>query len=163
MAWDKAGTKTEVGSLLKRYPKKGIDLTIPAQIREELDAKERQEGFKKGEQNRYAEGGEVDKELREYRKQRNYTGYEDYTPSGRVALRTYNKASETAKDWGKPPGGPVYSPSAASKAQRAQREYANEIQRETRGKAGSADSGKYAKGGKIDGCAQRGKTKGRVI
>ena len=60
MAWDKSGTKTEVESLLKRHPKKGIDPTIPAQIREILVDKERQEGFKKGEQNRYAKGGSID-------------------------------------------------------------------------------------------------------
>jgi len=43
------------------------------------------------------------------------------------------------------------------------REYAAELQRETRGKA---KGGKvYAKGGKVrgDGCAQRGKTKGRMV
>jgi hypothetical protein len=104
------------------------------------------------------------KEIAEYRKRPDYFGYEDYTPSGRAALKAYNKAAEKAKDSVKPKRAQPYSPSAAKVAQQAQRETASEIQRETRGKAGSASSGKYAKGGSVrgNGCAQRGKTRGTM-
>lgn len=40
MAWDESGTKREVESLKKRYPKKGIDPTIPEGIRATLREKE---------------------------------------------------------------------------------------------------------------------------
>jgi len=106
-------------------------------------------------------------ETLEYRKRPDYSGYEDYTPSGRAALKEYNKASQNAQDMTKREGGPPYSPSAAKKAQAKQREVAAEIKRETRG---TVTEGKYAKGGSVssaskraDGCAQRGKTKGRMV
>lgn len=99
----------------------------------------------------------------EYRKKPDYIGYEDYTPSGRVALRKYNEEAQKADDIVRPKRGPAYSPSAAQKAQAAQREAAAEIKRETRGKV---PEGEYARGGYVkaaDGIAQRGKTKGRII
>ena len=102
-----------------------------------------------------------------YRKQPDYYGYEDYTPSGRAAMAAYSKAAEGAKDMVKRKGSSPYSPSAAKKAQAAQRETADEIKRETRGKV---PEGRYAKGGKVssaskraDGAAQRGKTRGKYI
>ncbi|MEI6881873.1 MAG: hypothetical protein WCK82_11170 [Bacteroidota bacterium] len=110
-----------------------------------------------------------EQEMVEYRKRPDYSGYEDYTPSGRAALSTYNTAAEKAGDFVKRKDGPPYSPSAAKAAQQSQRDTASEIQRETRGKVGSAASGKYAKGGSVsasrraDGVAQRGKTKGRML
>ena len=111
------------------------------------------------------------KELIEYRKRPDYTGYEDYTPSGRAALAAYNKAEARADDMTPvnpdEPSGRRYSPSAAKKAQEAQREAAAEIKRETRG---AAQEGEYAKGGKIgsasrraDGIAKRGKTRGKFV
>ena len=118
----------------------------------------------------YEQGGKVSeeeiKELIAYRKQPDYFGYEDYTPSGRAAMAEYNKAVEGAKDMVKRKGSPPYSPSAAKKAQAAQREAADEIKRETRGKV---SEGRYAKGGKVpsaskraDGAALRGKTRGKI-
>ena len=98
-----------------------------------------------------------------YRKQPDYFGYEDYTPSGRAALAAYNKAAEGAKDTKPRKKAPPYSPSAAKKAQAAQRETAAEIKRETRG---TVPEGRYAKGGsassRADGIAKRGKTRGRM-
>ena len=41
MAYDNEGTAKEVESLKKRYPKKGIDPTIPAGIREMLVDKQK--------------------------------------------------------------------------------------------------------------------------
>ena len=105
-------------------------------------------------------------EMAEYRKRPDYFGYEDYTPSGRAALKAYNEAAVKTKDSVKRKYAPPYSPSAAKVAQKAQREAASEIQRETRGKAGSASSGKYAKGGSVsyraDGCCKKGYTKGKM-
>ena len=99
-----------------------------------------------------------------YRKQPDYFGYEDYTPSGRAALAAYNKAAEGAKDMKPRKKAPPYSPSAAKKAQAAQRETAAEIKRETRG---TVPEGRYAKGGsassRADGCAKRGKTRGKMV
>ena len=123
---------------------------------------------------RYDEGGkvhsqeEVDAEERvAYRKQPDYVGYEDYTPSGRAALREYNKEAQDAKDYVKRKRSPPYSLSAAKKAQAVQRETAAEIKRETRS---TVPEGRYAKGGKVssaskraDGIAQRGKTRGRFV
>ena len=106
-------------------------------------------------------------ETLEYRKRPDYFGYEDYTPSGRAALNEYNKAAQNAKDMTKQKGRPPYSPSAAQKAQAKQREVSSEIKRETRG---TVAEGSYAKGGSVssaskraDGCAQRGKTKGKFL
>lgn len=103
----------------------------------------------------------------EYRKRPDYFGYEDYTPSGRAALKEYVAAEKTADDMKEREGSPPYSPSAAKKAQAKQREVASEIKRESRR---TAQEGMYSKGGSVssaskraDGCAQRGKTKGRFV
>jgi hypothetical protein len=53
--------------------------------------------------------------------------------------------------------GPADDERSMRKLDSARSEAVNEIKRETRGKAPKA----YAKGGSIDGCAQRGKTKGK--
>lgn len=116
--------------------------------------------FKKGGcTKKYAEGGDVDQEVVEYRKSPKYTGYEDYTPSGRAAMRTYNEEEKGAKDIVRRKGQQPISPSAAKKAQATQRETASEIKRETRG---MVPEGRYAKGGRIDGCATKGKTRGTM-
>ena len=54
MAWDESGTKREVESLKKRYPKKGIDPTIPEGIRATLREKE-QDAMTPA--SKYAKGG----------------------------------------------------------------------------------------------------------
>jgi hypothetical protein len=59
MVWDKSGTAKEVESLKKRYPKRGIDPTIPAGIREVLRDREQEREMTAGEKNRYAKGGSV--------------------------------------------------------------------------------------------------------
>jgi hypothetical protein len=59
MAWDKSGTAKEVESLKKRYPKRGIDPTIPAEIRQTLRDREQEKEMTMGEKNRYARGGNV--------------------------------------------------------------------------------------------------------
>jgi len=119
---------------------------------------------------KFADGGAVADDIAErleYRKKPDYFGYEDYTPSGRVALRTYNKEAEDTKDFVRRKGAPSYSPSAAKKAQKAQREYEAELKRVSRG---TAQEGTYKKGGKVgsaskraDGIAKKGKTKGRFV
>jgi len=56
MAWDESGTAKEVESLKKRYPKKGLDGTIPAGIRAVLREKE-QDALTPP--SKYAKGGSV--------------------------------------------------------------------------------------------------------
>ena len=121
---------------------------------------------------KFADGGAVPEhdfvaERLEYRKKPDYFGYEDYTPSGRVAIRKYVKEAENAKDFVKRKDSNPYSPSAAKKAQAAQREYEAELKRVSRG---TAQEGTYKKGGKVgsaskraDGIAKKGKTKGRFV
>ena len=121
---------------------------------------------------KFADGGAVPEhdfvaERLKYRKEPDYFGLEDDTPSGRVALRKYVKEAEDAKDIVKRKTSIPYSPSAAKKAQAAQREYEAELKRMARG---TAQEGTYKKGGKVssaskraDGIAQRGKTKGRML
>ena len=125
--------------------KKGIDLLRkrkPKTFVKPGDRKEPKLGMNKG-----GKVSEEDAEERiSYRKQPDYYGYEDYTPSGRAAMAEYNKAVEGAKDMVKRKGSSPYSPSAAKKAQAAQRETADEIKRETRGKV---SEGQYAKGGRV--------------
>ena len=57
MVWDKSGTTKEVESLKKRFPKRGIDPTIPAEIRQTLRDREQEKEMTMGEKNRYARGG----------------------------------------------------------------------------------------------------------
>ena len=54
MAWDESGTKREVESLKKRFPKRGIDPTIPEGIRATLREKE-QDALTPA--SKYAKGG----------------------------------------------------------------------------------------------------------
>jgi len=55
-----AEVKRETESLAKRYPKKGIDMTIPPEIREDLMERRRQREMTMGEKaSRYAKGGSV--------------------------------------------------------------------------------------------------------
>jgi len=156
---------------------------------------------------KFSKGGEMaeskgmsEKDMKDneaYRKKREYYGYEDYTPSGRAAIRHYNDVnSDNPKDYVKQKYSIPYDPVAAKKAQAVQREVMNEGRRETRGtvpaaalkkggevaeskemvkkeveffkkkgapasmiKHEKAEAKGYAKGGSIDGCAQRGKTR----
>jgi len=112
--------------------------------------------------------------LEDYRARPSYYGGEDTGPSGVAARKAYAEEEQAARGRGekyvKPEGGPRYMPSAAKKAQAAQREAAAEMYRETRGKAGGPKSGNFAKGGSVssasrraDGIASKGKTKGRMI
>ena len=57
MAYDDKGTAKEVASLKARYPKRGIDPTIPAEIRQTLRDREDERMMSAGEKNRYAKGG----------------------------------------------------------------------------------------------------------
>lgn len=57
MAWDESGTAKEVASLKKRYPKRGIDPTIPEGIRATLREKE-QDALTPA--SKYAKGGKID-------------------------------------------------------------------------------------------------------
>lgn len=57
MAYDESGTKREVESLKKRYPKKGIDPTIPEGIRATLREMEQD---KLTPASKYAKGGKID-------------------------------------------------------------------------------------------------------
>ena len=163
---------------------------------------------KGGEMKKYAEGGMSEKDIKdneEYRKKPTYYGYEDYTPSGRAAIKSYSERNVgrdvpsrmIREDKNDPPGwGRLYDPVAAKKSQAIQREVMNEGRRETRGtvpkgalkKGGEVSESKamvkkevafmkkkgapasmvkhekaemkgYKKGGSIDGCATRGKTK----
>lgn len=61
MAYDNEGTAKEVESLKKRYPKKGIDATIPAEIRDQLMERRREKmsPMAKGGM-AYAKGGKID-------------------------------------------------------------------------------------------------------
>lgn len=92
-------------------------------------------------------------ELAAYRKESRYFGYEDYTPSGRAALAKYFEEEKKSgfakgdkKDTVRERNTPAYSKSAAEKAKQTQKEYADEMKRETRGKA---DSSEFAKGGLV--------------
>jgi hypothetical protein len=57
MAYSDKDPKVEVDSLASRFPKRGIDPTIPAGIREVLRDREQEKQMVKGEKNRYAKGG----------------------------------------------------------------------------------------------------------
>ena len=151
---------------------------VPQSVgREFVQADKGHKFAKGGEMKRMAEGGMSEKDMKEneeYRKKREYYGYEDYTPSGRAAIRHYNDVnSDNPKDYVKQKYSIPYDPVAAKKAQAVQREVMNEGRRETRGKvpAAALKKGgavkKMASGGSVskraDGCAQRGKTKGRFV
>ena len=120
---------------------------------------------------RMASGGmsDADKaEIAAYRKKPEYTGYEDYAPSGRAALRYYNQEAEKTdiKDYVKRKDGPPYNPTVAKKAQAVQREVMNEGRRETRGTVPAEalkKGGSVSASSRADGCAQRGKTRGKFV
>ena len=57
MAYDEKNPAVEVKSLASRFPKRGIDPTIPAGVRETLRDREQEMQMVKGEKNRYAKGG----------------------------------------------------------------------------------------------------------
>ena len=106
--------------------------------------------------------GSDDEDLKKYRNEKGYFGYEDYTPSGRAAMRTYNKEAPGKKDYTTKDSRYLsYSPSAAKKAQQAQRETMNEGRRETRF---TVDEVKLKKGGTVRGCglARKGHGKGAM-
>jgi hypothetical protein len=174
---------------------------IPQSVGKDYAEADKGRKFSKGgEMEKYAEGGMSEKDMKDneaYRKKREYYGYEDYTPSGRAAIRHYNDVnSDNPKDYVKQKYSIPYDPVAAKKAQAVQREVMNEGRRETRGtvpaaalkKGGEVAESKamvgkemafmkkkgapasmikhekteakgMKKGGSIDGCAQRGKTR----
>ena len=163
MAYDDKGTKREVESLAKRFPKRGIDSTIPESIRAELVDRQRQEGLDKGikahEERKLAKGGNV-KKMKKFadggmihsRHLDSVTGkpYDPYylnpqqDSSGNIALRNPD-IMDTMPDPRLMRGSNVPS--------RIQSEYA---------KGGQTKS--YAKGGSVrgDGICQRGHTKGKM-
>ena len=60
MAYSDKNPKLEPESLASRFPKRGIDPTIPPEIREELMERRRQREMAAGEKaSRYAKGGSV--------------------------------------------------------------------------------------------------------
>jgi hypothetical protein len=134
---------------------------IPQSVGKDYAEADKGRKFSKGgEMKRMAEGGMSEKDMKEneeYRKKPEYYGYEDYTPSGRAAIRHYNDVnSDNPKDYVKQKYSIPYDPVAAKKAQAVQREVMNEGRRETRGTVPAAA---LKKGGSIDGCAMRGKTR----
>jgi hypothetical protein len=125
------------------------------------------------------------KEISDYRKKRHYFGVEDDSVSGKAARESYGKAVDRIQNsnpegeaefvMSNKTGFIPYNREAATEAQAKQREVMNERRRETKDtvpeerlKKGGAIK-KMAKGGKVssvskraDGCAQRGKTRGRM-
>jgi hypothetical protein len=148
---------------------------VPQSVGKDFSAADKGRKFSKGGEmatKKMAAGGMSDadrKEMADYRKKPEYYGYEDYSPSGRAALRNYTQEAEKTdiKDYVKRKDGPPYNPTVAKKAQAVQREVMNEGRRETRGtvpaealkKGGSVSSASS----RADGCAQRGKTKGKIV
>jgi hypothetical protein len=112
---------------------------VPQSVGKDFSAADKGRKFGKGGgMKKYAEGGMSEKDKTEtaaYRKKPEYYGYEDYSPSGRAALRHYNQEAEKTdiKDYVKRKDGPPYNPTVAKKAQAVQREVMNEGRRETRG------------------------------
>jgi hypothetical protein len=142
---------------------------VPQSVGKDFSAADKGRKFcKGGDMKRMAEGGMSEKDKAEtaaYRKKPEYYGYEDYAPSGRAALRHYNAVnSDNPKDFVKQKYSIPYDPVAAKKAQAVQREVMNEGRRETRG---TVPAEALKKGGSVssraDGCAVRGKTKGRIV
>jgi len=111
---------------------------VPKSVGEDFSQADKGRKFGKGGNvKKYAEGGMSEKDMKDneaYRKKREYYGYEDYTPSGRAAIRHYNDVnSDNPKDYVKQKYSIPYDPVAAKKAQAVQREVMNEGRRETRG------------------------------
>lgn len=120
-----------------------------------LSRKEREDMVNKWDRN-------SQEDLRKYRKEPGYFGYEDYTPSGRAAMKSYRKDAETANDYtSKGARSGTYSKSAAKKAQQVQRDTMNELKRETRH---TVDEVKLKSGGMVRGCgiARKGHGKGTM-
>jgi hypothetical protein len=176
---------------------------VPQSVGKDFSAADKGRKFSKGGEMATKPMSDADrKEMADYRNKPTYFGYEDYTPSGRAAIRSYADRTEVParmikEDKNAPLGrGRMYDPVAAKKAQAVQREVMNEGRRETRGtvpaealkkggevaeskamvkkeveffkkkgapasmiKHEKAEAKGYAKGGSIDGCATRGKTR----
>jgi hypothetical protein len=110
---------------------------VPQSVGKDYVAADKGKTFRKGgNMKKMAEGGmsEADrKEMAEYRKKPSYHGYEDYSPSGRAAIRDYNKNENPKRAvMGIHNNYPV-DPVALKKSQSVQREVMNEGRRETRG------------------------------
>lgn len=89
-------------------------------------------------------------------------GLDDGYGTSRGAGADYAGNKKSAQIWkteGATRGEAITDP----RVRQAMREAAAEERRESRGMKSGGSVKSYAKGGKIDGCAQRGKTKGRVI
>jgi hypothetical protein len=106
-------------------------------------------------------------EMEEYQDSPRYTGYEDYTPVGRKAIKAYNKAARGDDMDVAEPHSPATSRAGRSAAQeviRKDREQTKPLERVD--EMGNA----YKKGGKVssasrraDGIATKGKTRGRIL
>lgn len=108
-------------------------------------------------------------EITRSRKSKSYVGKEDDSVSGRAALDKYSTAAKSNDVSRMDENYPPVSKSGAEAAQATQRETMNERRRETKDrvpeeflKRGGRVK-KMAKGGSVDGIAQRGKTRGRYI
>jgi len=126
---------------------------VPQSVGKDFSAADKGRKFGKGGDmatKKMAAGGMSEKDMKEneaYRKKREYYGYEDYTPSGRAAIRHYNDVnSDNPKDYVKQKYSIPYDPVAAKKAQAVQREVMNEGRRETRGTVPAAA---LKKGGEV--------------
>ena len=176
--------KVEVESLAKRFPKRGIDPTIPEAIRLELMDRQRQEELDKGikahESRKLAKGGSV--KGHEMKKGKRYESGGMTASGSRYPIPDpvteapppvrQTPPMPTAVDTPPPPPPPP-PPEAVDKRSRfVQRPLSRRLPMvsgpiEMR-KGGEAKA--YAGGGKTggassraDGCAQRGKTKGRMV
>ena len=101
-------------------------------------------------------------ELEEYQNSPEYTGYEDYSIEGRKAIDAYNKAAKENKYADQKGSSP--SKSGVKAAAAVIKEHKDKMKPLERvDEMGNA----YKKGGtassRADGCAQRGKTRGRMV
>jgi hypothetical protein len=101
-------------------------------------------------------------ELEEYQNSPEYTGYEDYSIEGRKAIAAYNKSAKENKYADQKRSSP--SKSGVKAAAAVIKEHKDKMKPLERvDEMGNA----YKKGGtassRADGCAQRGKTKGRMV
>lgn len=108
-----------------------------------------------------------DAEIGQYRRDPEYFGYEDRTPSGRVAVRKYFATEGEGKRETMPSAvgsgwETQWTPDAAKRAQKAGSDYANELYRETHGKVPLS---RLADGGPVAGSMplSGGKTRQQIL
>jgi len=106
------------------------------------------------------------KETKKYQDSPDYSGYEDYSPEGRMAISAYNKAAENSKyaDQYEVEGSPSRSKSGVEAAKKVIKETRPVGMEKRNIFAKRAVEGKK-QGGSIrgGGCETKGKTKGRMI